>query len=83
MIIAINPHNPQIRLIRKVVEVLREGGVIAYPTDTIYGLGCDLYRKDGQQKIRQLKKHRWDGRGFEDGEIGAFHALPVQAMYLD
>jgi tRNA threonylcarbamoyl adenosine modification protein (Sua5/YciO/YrdC/YwlC family) len=45
------------RLVRKVVEVLREGGVIAYPTDTIYGLGCDLYRKDGQQKIRQLKKH--------------------------
>jgi tRNA threonylcarbamoyl adenosine modification protein (Sua5/YciO/YrdC/YwlC family) len=57
MIIAINPQNPQLRLIRKVTEVLREGGVIAYPTDTIYGLGCDLYRKDGQQKIRQFKKH--------------------------
>ena len=57
MIITINPQNPQLRLIKKVTEVLREGGVIAYPTDTIYGLGCDLYRKDGQQKIRQLKKH--------------------------
>ena len=57
MIITINPHNPQPRLIKKVAEVLQEGGVIAYPTDTIYGLGCDLYRKDGQQKIRHLKKH--------------------------
>lgn len=57
MIITINPHNPQPRFIRKVVEVLREGGVIAYPTDTIYGLGCDLYSKEAQQHIRQLKKH--------------------------
>ncbi|MGW8187183.1 MAG: L-threonylcarbamoyladenylate synthase, partial [Desulfobacterales bacterium] len=41
MLININPFNPQLRLIRKVVEVLREGGIVAYPTDTVYGVGCD------------------------------------------
>ena len=43
MIITINPKNPQKRLIRKVVDVLKEGRVIGYPTDTIYGVGCDLF----------------------------------------
>jgi tRNA threonylcarbamoyl adenosine modification protein (Sua5/YciO/YrdC/YwlC family) len=57
MIIKINLKNPQPRLIRKVVDVLREGGVIAYPTDTIYGLGCDLYQKDAIEGVHRLKKH--------------------------
>ncbi len=57
MILKINPDNPQPRLIKKVVEVLQKGGVIAYPTDTIYALGCDLYQKDAQLRIRHLKKH--------------------------
>ncbi len=56
MIIAINPKNPQIRLIRKVVEVLREGGVIGYPTDTIYGVGCDLFNPEAIRKVHRLKK---------------------------
>ena len=42
MLININPINPQLRLIRKVVDVLREGGIVAYPTDTVYGVGCDI-----------------------------------------
>ena len=57
MIIKINSKNPQPRLIRKVGEVLKEGGVIAYPTDTIYGLGCDLYQKDAIERVHRLKKH--------------------------
>jgi len=57
MILKINPDNPQPRLIRKVAEVLQGGGVIAYPTDTIYALGCDLYQKEAHQRIRHLKKH--------------------------
>jgi len=57
MIIKINSKNPQPRLIRKVVDVLKEGGVIAYPTDTIYGLGCDLYQKDAIERVHRLKKH--------------------------
>jgi tRNA threonylcarbamoyl adenosine modification protein (Sua5/YciO/YrdC/YwlC family) len=56
MIIAINPKNPQSRLIRRVVEVLEGGGVIGYPTDTIYGVGCDLFNPEAIRKIHRLKK---------------------------
>ena len=56
MIIAVNPKNPQIRLIRKVVDILEQGGVIGYPTDTIYGVGCDLFNPEAIEKIHRLKK---------------------------
>lgn len=56
MIISINPDNPQARLIRRVVEVLKAGGVIAYPTDTQYGIGCDLYQKRAIEKVYRIKK---------------------------
>jgi tRNA threonylcarbamoyl adenosine modification protein (Sua5/YciO/YrdC/YwlC family) len=56
MIITINPKNPQVRLVRKVTEVLQQGGVIGYPTDTIYGVGCDLFNPEAIQKIHRLKK---------------------------
>ena len=55
MIISINPKNPQPRLIKKVTDVLEQGGIIAYPTDTFYGIGCDLYNKKGIQQIYRLK----------------------------
>ncbi|MBN1365823.1 MAG: threonylcarbamoyl-AMP synthase [Syntrophaceae bacterium] len=56
MLLSINSQNPQARLIKKAVEVMREGGVIIYPTDTVYGLGCDLSNKKGIEKIYELKK---------------------------
>ncbi len=56
MILTINPKNPQPRLIRKVVEVLQKGGVIGYPTDTIYGVGCDLFNPEAIRRIHRLKK---------------------------
>lgn len=56
MILTINPKNPQLRLIRKVVEILHQGGVIGYPTDTIYGVGCDLSNPEAIRKIHRLKK---------------------------
>jgi tRNA threonylcarbamoyl adenosine modification protein (Sua5/YciO/YrdC/YwlC family) len=54
--LTINNQNPQLRLIRKAVEILRGGGVIIYPTDTVYGLGCDLFNKKGIEKIYEIKK---------------------------
>ena len=48
MLLRINPQNPQPRLIKKVVEILNQGGVIAYPTDTVYGFGCSLFNKKGK-----------------------------------
>ncbi|MBU2549918.1 MAG: threonylcarbamoyl-AMP synthase [Proteobacteria bacterium] len=56
MIVRINPENPQGRLISRVVDVLNEGGVIAYPTDTQYGIGCDLLQKRAIEKVYRLKK---------------------------
>ena len=56
MIVDINAKNPQPRLIRRVVEVLEEGGLIGYPTDTIYGVGCDLFNPESIRKIHRLKK---------------------------
>ena len=56
MILTINPKNPQSRLIRNVVEILKGGGAIGYPTDTIYGVGCDLFNQDAIRKIHRLKK---------------------------
>jgi len=56
MLISINSQNPQARLVRKVVECLRDGGVIIYPTDTVYGLGCDLFNKKGIERIYEIKR---------------------------
>jgi tRNA threonylcarbamoyl adenosine modification protein (Sua5/YciO/YrdC/YwlC family) len=56
VIISINPENPQGRLLRKVAEMLAEGAVIAYPTDTQYGLGCDLSCKKAIEKVYRIKQ---------------------------
>ena len=54
--LSINSQNPQMRLIRKAVDILRQGGIIIYPTDTVYGLGCDLSNKKGIERIYELKR---------------------------
>ncbi len=54
-IFSINPDNPQKRLIRLVVEKLEDGAVIAYPTDTIYGLGCDIHNKGAIERLYRIK----------------------------
>lgn len=52
----IHAGNPQARLIKQAVDILREGGVIAYPTDSSYALGCMLGVKEAQNKIRQIRQ---------------------------
>lgn len=56
MLIAINPDNPQQRLIDQVVLTLERGGVIAYPTDTTYGIGCSIFSKKGVERIYLIKQ---------------------------
>jgi tRNA threonylcarbamoyl adenosine modification protein (Sua5/YciO/YrdC/YwlC family) len=56
MLLQINPQNPQPRLISQVAELLRNGGVVAYPTDTTYGIGCSIFSKRGLERIYQLKQ---------------------------
>lgn len=55
MLIRIHPDNPQPRLIKQVVEVLKKGGIIVYPTDTIYGLGCDIFQHRAVERICSIK----------------------------
>lgn len=56
MLVHIHPDNPQERNIKTVVECLRKGGVIVYPTDTVYGLGCDIYNTEAIERICAIKK---------------------------
>ena len=56
MRLKINPENPQVRLVRHVVDSLKQGGVVIYPTDTTYGLGCDIFNRKGIKKIYQIKQ---------------------------
>jgi tRNA threonylcarbamoyl adenosine modification protein (Sua5/YciO/YrdC/YwlC family) len=49
--------NPQLRFIEKAVKVLKEGGVIIYPTDTVYGMGCDIFNKEALERIFLIKNN--------------------------
>jgi tRNA threonylcarbamoyl adenosine modification protein (Sua5/YciO/YrdC/YwlC family) len=51
----LHPDNPQLRYINKAVSVLKGGGVIIYPTDTVYGIGCDIFNKEALQKVKNIK----------------------------
>lgn len=55
MLLHIHPVNPQARQIKTVVETLQDGGTIIYPTDTIYGLGCDISQHKAIEKIARIK----------------------------
>ncbi len=55
MMFKINPKNPQPRLVRKTTEILQRGGVIIYPTDTTYGIGCDLFNKKAVERVYRIK----------------------------
>ncbi|HEX4338651.1 MAG TPA: L-threonylcarbamoyladenylate synthase [Polyangiaceae bacterium] len=55
MLLEINPENPEPRKIRRAVDALRAGEVIAYPTDTVYGIGCDLFEKKAVDRLYQIK----------------------------
>ncbi len=56
MLIRIHPENPQPRLVKQVVEALQKGGIIIYPTDTVYGLGCDILQQKAVERICRIKK---------------------------
>jgi tRNA threonylcarbamoyl adenosine modification protein (Sua5/YciO/YrdC/YwlC family) len=55
MLIRIHPETPSQRQILKVVEILRSGGIIIYPTDTVYGLGCDIFNLKAVERIARIK----------------------------
>lgn len=55
MLLKLYPDNPNYKEFRKIAEILREGGVIIYPTDTVYAMGCDITNNKAIQKIARLK----------------------------
>lgn len=55
MLLSIHPKNPQERLLKQVADSLRDGGIIIYPTDTIYGLGCDIFHPKAIERICLIK----------------------------
>ncbi|MDL2262535.1 threonylcarbamoyl-AMP synthase [Bacteroidales bacterium OttesenSCG-928-I21] len=55
MYVRIHPDNPAERLVKQVVDILKDGGVIIYPTDTVYGIGCDITKPRAIERVAQLK----------------------------
>lgn len=51
----LHPLDPQVRYINKAVNVLKQGGIIIYPTDTVYGIGCDIFNKEALERIFEIK----------------------------
>jgi len=64
MLIRIHPDNPADRLIRLVTECLNDGGVIIFPTDTIYAIGCDIYKPKAIDRVAQIKGVKIDKANF-------------------
>lgn len=55
MLVVVHPDNPQERIIQQVASCLKEGGVIVYPTDTVYGFGCDIFQSKAVERICRIK----------------------------
>jgi tRNA threonylcarbamoyl adenosine modification protein (Sua5/YciO/YrdC/YwlC family) len=81
----IHPENPQQRLINQAVQVLREGGVIVYPTDSAYALGCHIGDKKALDRIRAIrqidKKHNFTLMCRDLSEISVYAKLANNTLY--
>jgi len=64
MLLKIYPENPNLKHIMMVVECLMDGGIIIYPTDTVYGMGCDIFKSKAVERIAQLKGIKADKANF-------------------
>jgi tRNA threonylcarbamoyl adenosine modification protein (Sua5/YciO/YrdC/YwlC family) len=82
----IHPENPQVRLVRRTVEILLEGGVIVYPTDSSYALGCQLGEKSAMERIRRIRrvddKHNFTLVCRDLSEITTYAKIDNQAFRL-
>ncbi|MDM8567530.1 L-threonylcarbamoyladenylate synthase [Candidatus Halobeggiatoa sp. HSG11] len=85
-VFTIHPQNPQLRLINKVVDIIRSGGVIVYPTDSCYALGCHIGDKAAMEKISQIrqidKEHNFTLVCRDLSEIGTYAKVTNTAFRL-
>src|SRR4051812_11185976 len=72
----VHPQNPQPRSVSQVVDIVREGGLIAYPTDSCFALGCSLGNKEGLERIRKIRdlddKHHFTLVCADFAQLGQF-----------
>jgi tRNA threonylcarbamoyl adenosine modification protein (Sua5/YciO/YrdC/YwlC family) len=82
----IHPDNPQARLVRQAVEIVRQGGVLVYPTDSSYAIGCQIGDKTAMDRIRQIRRldddHNFTLIGRSLSELSAYTKLDNQAHRL-
>lgn len=52
----LHPETPQMRFINKAVDILKKGGLVIYPTDTVYGIGCDIFNKEALERVFDIKQ---------------------------
>ena len=82
----IHPDNPQVRLIRQAAEIIRDGGVVIYPTDSSYAIGCQIGDKSAMDRIRQIRRlgddHNFTLIGRSLSELSAYTKLDNQAHRL-
>jgi len=80
----VHPVNPQTRLISQAIEIIRKGGVVAYPTDTTYALGCHIGDKQALDRIRQIRrlddKHRFTLMCRDLSELGVYARVGNQVF---
>ena len=85
-VFSLHPANPQLRLVRKAIQIIKSGGVVAYPTDSYYALGCLMDNSDGISKIRSLRGIKADHHmtlACKDlSDIGSYAALDNIAYRL-
>ena len=86
MLLRIYPENPNPKEIKKVVDCLRNGGVIIYPTDTVYGIGCDVNNKKAMERICRIKgldikKHNLAFVCYDLSHIAAFTKQLATSTY--
>lgn len=82
----LHPQNPQQRLIRRAAEIVRAGGVIAYPTDSCYAIGCHIGDKDALERVRRIRKadrhHHFTLMCRDLAEIGRFARIDTWQFRL-
>jgi len=85
MLLQIEPSNPSKRKIERVVDILRMGGVIIYPTDTVYAFGCDLYFLSAIKKLAKLRKKEETQADFSivcsDMSMVSEYVMPIPTRY--
>ena len=82
----IHPDNPQARLVAQAVAIIQEGGVVAYPTDSAYALGCRLDDKEAQERIRRIRRldsgHNFTLMCRDLSELGTYAKVDNNAFRL-